>query len=336
MSSNAVTPGKLNYTTLPIFFIQRGDKPARFLKEILKQAELTNGKENVYLLADTQFEFSAQFNCIDIAKYLPATQRFDALYQHHSTNPVFFEKSCFDRWFIINALAKDLGIDYFFHADCDVLLAADIAPVYKKLLTGGYQGSVMFFERDGDSVTSGHSSFWSAGLLDAFCDFVCRKYADKAAFDIIKTQTLAGKFLGNRNVSDMILLDVFRTEIKPIVLNLLTLEDEGATFDFNANVSYNGHHYHYVINRAFGIKQIKRKNGNLMVNVAGDGRSIKFYTFHFQGFLTKALIPLYVNAATPGKLFANYVAGILTLYGCKTLLLKNKVRDRVKGVFKNK
>ena len=139
MSSNAIAPGKLNYTTLPIFFIQRGDKPARFLKEILKQAELTNGKENVYLLADTHFEFSAEFNCIDIAAYLPATQKFDGLYRHHSSNPFFFEKSCFDRWFIINAFVKELGIDHFFHADCDVLLAANIAPVYHRLLKDGLQ-----------------------------------------------------------------------------------------------------------------------------------------------------------------------------------------------------
>ncbi|MGZ3759120.1 MAG: hypothetical protein ACXVAY_21470 [Mucilaginibacter sp.] len=331
MTPQIIPAPKINFSTIPIFFVERGGSPGLFLKKILKQAELSNGRENVYLLTDANFELYREFNCIDISPYLGALNRFDKLYKHHSINPFAFEKVCFDRWFIINELIKNQGIEFFFHADCDVLIASDISPVYEHLIKQGYEGSTMFFEHNGDSVTSGHSSFWSSELIDEFCNFICAKYADPKAFDIILQQTLAGKFLDNRNVSDMIFLDVFRTEKRPKLLNLLILEDGGSTFDFNLNVSYNGYRHHFVTRPFYKIKKIKRLYGKLYAQVQNSDKTlIAFYTFHFQGYLTKSLIPLYVTSANVYQFGLNYATGTITFLARRARLLKNHIKTILK------
>jgi len=331
MNRTKATPPGLNYTTLPIFFVQRG-KPGLFIKKVLKQAEASNGKENVYLLTDTNFDFYKDFNCIDISKYIASTAEFDKLYRHHSANTLHFEKICFDRWFIINALIKDLNISYFFHADNDVLLLAGLKPVYEYILEGNYDGSTMYFEHDGDSVTSGHSSFWSSKLLDDFCTFVCKKYASREEFNALLKDTLAGKFLDNRNVSDMILLDLFRTETKPNVLNLFSLEEKNIGFDFNMNVSYNGFKHSFIQSSWFKIKKMKRYEDGLYGQVTGDETNmvrVKFYSLHFQGYLTKSLIPIYLTSNNAIEYAANYLSGVFIFLIRKMRLFKNHVREKM-------
>lgn len=331
MAPKAITAAKINFGTIPIFFVEKGGSPGLFLRKILRQAELSNGRENVYLLTDANFELYREFNCIDISPYLDELTRFNELYKHHSANPYAFEKVCFDRWFIINAIVKNQGIEYFFHADCDVLIASDISPVYEYLIKHDYHGSTMFFEHNGNSVTSGHSSFWSNKLIDGFCDFICAKYADHTAFEVLLQQTLAGKFLDNRNVSDMIFLDVFRTEKQPHLLNLLTLEENGATFDFNLNVLYNGYKHHFLRSPFFKIKKIRREHGKLYGQVQNSEKTqIAFYTVHFQGYLTKSLIPLYITSANVYQFMINYTIGTTTFLARKVRLLKNHLKATLK------
>jgi len=333
MNPEKTIPPRLNYTTLPIFFVQRGE-PGLFIKKVLKQAELSNGKENVYLLTDANFDYYKEFNCIDISKYIPATAEFGKLYKHHSANTPFFEKVCFDRWFIINALIKDLNINYFFHADNDVLLLAGLNPVYEYLLEGNYNGSTMYFEHNGDSVTSGHSSFWSSKLLDAFCTFVCKKYVSEAEFSKLLKDTLAGKFLDNKNVSDMILLDLFRTETKPNVLNLFSLEERNIVLDFNINVAYNGYKHSFIRHSFFKIKKMKRYKDGLYGQVTGSETNavyVKFYSLHFQGYLTKSLIPIYLTSKSSIEQAANYLSGVFVYFVRKMRLFKNHIKGKMKA-----
>src|ERR1700748_1358578 len=120
----------LNNAALPVFFFQSGNKTGFFFDKILKQACLTNGAENVYVLTDSNFHLYPDYNCIDIREYSYGTREFDGLYQHHSSNKYLFEKACFDRWFIINAIVKKHGVAYFFHADSDLLITEDLKPFY--------------------------------------------------------------------------------------------------------------------------------------------------------------------------------------------------------------
>lgn len=323
---------KANKPELPIFFIQLGSRVNLFFDHVLKQAALSNGKENVFILTDTNFQLYTAYNCINVSPYITGGREFDKVYQHHSINPFFFEKSCFDRWFIINDLAKDLGFEHFVHADCDVMIMEDLKPLYQKYIAGKYNGTVMFFEHNGDSVTSGHTSFWDTKLIADFCDFVTTKYQDLPAFNAILKETLEGKFLNNRNVSDMILLDVFRTETKPNTFNLLSLEDDGISIDFNINVAFNGWKHSFTCRPGSNIKKLSRRNGSLygtVANVSAEQPTAKFYTLHFQGYLTKALIPLHLTPQSGLEYIANYFLSKSHYLGRKAKLFKNKVKQEI-------
>ncbi|RFZ85803.1 hypothetical protein DYU05_09465 [Mucilaginibacter terrenus] len=314
---------------LPVFFLQLGSNTSLFFDKVIKQAALFNGKENVFVLTDTHLDQYKGYNCIDVTPYVTREREFDKVYRHHSTNPYFFEKTCFDRWFIINDLINDLGIDKFVYADCDVLILEDLKPVYDRFIKDKFDGSTMFFQRDKESVTSGHTSFWNSKLIADFCSFVVRKYTDEPAFNKLLEDTLSGKFLDNTNVSDMILLDVFRTETRPNVLNLLSLEDEGISIDFNINVAYNGWHNWYLCNKVTGIKKMFRKADGLYGQIAGEGTKrtfSKFYTLHFQGYITKPHIPLHVTAKSYNERVANRLSANSHYISRRLKLFKNKVR----------
>jgi hypothetical protein len=324
----------LTQSELPVFFLQLGENTSLFFGHILKQAALSHGHNNVYVLTDTNFEDYSKYNCIDVSGYTSSVKEFDKVYQHHSNNPYFFEKACFDRWFIINDIVKELGISYFVHADCDVLILQDLIPVFQKFIKGKYDGTMMFFELGENSVTSGHTSFWSAKLINDFCEFVLAKYANAPAFDKMLKDTLAGKFLDNKNVSDMILLDVFRTEAKPNTLNLLSLETEGISFDFNANVPFNGCRYYFECTPGTRIKKMTRRKDGLYGKVQGEPLYSRFYTMHFQGYLTKTLIPLHTNSQSAAEGVSDYLSAKSHNLVRRAKLYKNKVRDRVKNFIK--
>jgi hypothetical protein len=334
MDLKTAPPVDISNATLPIFFFHSGGKPGTFLKKVLQQAQKTNGADNVFILTDTNFDFYKGINCIDISGYIKSNTKFDNLYKHHSTNTPAFERACFDRWFVMNALTKDLNITYFFHADCDVLLLQDIKPIYLDTLINNYDGSTMYYQYDSNSITCGHSSFWSSKLLTNFCDFVYSKYADAVAFDKLLKDTREGKFLDNRNVSDMILLDLFRTETKPNVLNLLSLEEKNMVFDFNINVPYNGYKYSFALDPFFKIKKLLKYNNEWYGRVESaekDIVNIKFYSLHFQGYLTKSLIPIYISHTSANKSIGNNILGTLTFLIRKTKLLKTHIKDTIKS-----
>ncbi|OOQ57060.1 glycosyltransferase family protein [Mucilaginibacter pedocola] len=334
---NTGSAAQLSQSELPVFFLQLGENTSLFFGHVLKQAVLSNGKNNVYVLTDTYFDDYRDYNCIDVRKYTQGIKEFDKVYRHHSINPYFFEKACFDRWFIINDIVKELGIKHFVHADCDVVVLQDLKPVFNTYIKDKYEGTTMFFQHGEDSVTSGHTSFWSAKLIHDFCRFTLDKYANKAGFEKLLADTLAGKFLDNKNVSDMILLDVFRTEAHPHVLNLLSLEKDGISFDFNVNVPFNGCEYSFETTPSTNIKKMIRRNDGLYGKVKGiNGTPVfsKFYTLHFQGYLTKTLIPLHVTAQTAGEGVANFIHSKSHNLVRRGKLFKNKVRDGLKKLIK--
>ncbi len=327
-------------TSLPIFFFHKGSQKGLFFDKILRQAEISNGRENIYILTDNLSDTLKHYNCIDIRKYADATTNFDKVYQHHSKNKYAFEKACFDRWFIINVVAKELNFENFFHADCDVLISEDLKPVFDKYIKDKFDGSMMYFEDGlGSSITSGHSSFWNRKLIDEFCKFTLSVYNDPKSLNQILRDTLEGKFYDNTNLSDMILLDVFRTKTKPATLNLFTLESENICFDFNVNVSYNGFKNSYKLSKAFKIKKIDQVDYALcgeVVDSEDNGKPYKFYTLHFQGYITKTLIPLYIRSADISEDLFNKKAAYTQYFLKNMTLTKNRFKGFLKRSFTTK
>ncbi|MBD1393289.1 hypothetical protein [Mucilaginibacter glaciei] len=294
----------------------------------MKQAVLTNGRQNIYILTDTNFELYAGYNCVDISAYAKVNRPFDALYKHHSTNSFFFEKTCFDRWFIINDVIRDHGIGNFVYADCDVLILEDLKPVYNNFIKDIYDGTMMFFADGKSSITSAHTSFWNTKLLADFCSFITATYADKKAFEDLLERTLAGEFYNNRNVSDMILLDVFRTHTQPNTLNLLSLEDMDICFDFNIGAAFNGCNYVFELSIYTNTKKIIRQSKGLFGKVINCGSIVhpRFYTLHFQGYLAKALIPVNCNARGYFGGWRNYILGNTEFLKRRATVLKNRLK----------
>ncbi len=132
----------------------------------------------------------------------------------------------------------------------------------------------------------------------------------------------------------MILLDVFRTEAKPNTLNLLSLETEGISFDFNANVPFNGCRYYFECTPGTRIKKMTRRKDGLYGKVQGEPLYSRFYTMHFQGYLTKTLIPLHTNAQSAAEGLSDYLSAKSHNLVRRAKLYKNKVRDRVKNLIK--
>jgi len=183
-------------TKYPIFFLQVGSNRNSFLEKVFQQAAVTNGIENVYILTDTDFDLYKDYKCIDITKYINNNSEFDKVYQHHSTNSYQFEKSCFDRWFILKDVVQELNIPYFFYADCDVLVLRDLTPTFNYMIKHGYEGAMTFVDRENDSIsiTSAHSSFWGSELLNEFCDFTYNTYTDSHTFNKLLKDTVRGNF----------------------------------------------------------------------------------------------------------------------------------------------
>lgn len=322
-------------TGLPIFFVQLGNHINLFFDRVLQQAIRSNGYQNVFVLTDTNFQLYQNCNCIDVSAYVQGNREFDAVYRHQSTNTYVFEKACFDRWFIINDLAKEHNLEYLVHADCDVMIYEDLKPVYQNRLKDKYEGTMMFFQHGDNSVTSGHTSFWSRKMLDDFCNFTTDKYRNEAAFNILLGNTLAGKFLDNRNVSDMILLDVFRTEAKPNTLNLLALEDEGIAFDFNANVADSGWKNSYRLSHGSKTKKMERRAGGWYLQTADTTKPTKYvkcYTMHFQGYATKALIPLRTLGVKGPQNVRDLLAGRFAYLKRKAKLAQISLKGNIKRI----
>jgi hypothetical protein len=135
--------------------------------------------------------------------------------------------------------------------------------------------------------------------------------------------------LGNTNVSDMIFLDIFRRNTNLKTFNIFSLEDEGKCFDFNANVPSNGWRKTFKMNRLYGIKAIEKKNESLYVEDAS-GEKVKFYTLHFQGYITKALITNYLTYVTGFEKLQNTLLAYYTFVVRTMQLKKNWLRDKLK------
>jgi len=136
----------------------------------------------------------------------------------------------------------------------------------------------------------------------------------------------------------MILLDAFRKESASGILNLLTLEEQGLCFDFNINLAFNGYRYNYLCNPFFKIKKVISKRDTLYGEAedeAGNKHHIKFITLHFQGHMTKSLIPRYVSSDTAYQRFLNVSSSNLNNLNRRKKLIKKSLKDRLKGLKRN-
>jgi hypothetical protein len=92
-----------------------------------------------------------------LPQYNHAKQLFDDIYVNYSTNPDFFERPCFHRWFALNAATTSLKYnDYICLLDTDFLIGMSPSDVLSQCLMNADNKEFQLFT-DWEFVSTGHS-----------------------------------------------------------------------------------------------------------------------------------------------------------------------------------
>ena len=106
-----------------LIFIHQGPTPD-YLKIALEQARLSNSQAPIWLLGDRAHSLPAcwriqQKRLTELTS--PALMQFISRYYHVSTNPLEFERFCFQRWFYIAELCRMENIQRAVAIDSDCM-----------------------------------------------------------------------------------------------------------------------------------------------------------------------------------------------------------------------
>ena len=96
-----------------------------------------------------------------------------------STNSSEFEQFCWLRWFYLLNLMKRTNIQSVFYFDSDVLIYSSISDMIKCYSDLKFKCGFCIPKQDFDSLrwaASGHASFWTIDMLEAFCDFILKSF----------------------------------------------------------------------------------------------------------------------------------------------------------------
>jgi hypothetical protein len=213
----------------------------------------------------------------------PGWTRFEAAYRHMSTHPHIFELRCFQRFFVMQKLMQEEGLDSFFHVDSDVLLFEDLHGFEAEHLKakGVPCGLHMPLAQPGFRYSYGpQTSYWTRGAVDGFCDYLVASFenmlpamTDKWAWHC-ETGAPGG-------ICDMALLHLWAKD-RSDVMNFAA-PIGGAVFDININGAENLVKDEY--ETRFGRKHIVFRDGRPWCRNLKTGEWVRFRSLHFQGHI---------------------------------------------------
>lgn len=207
--------------------------------------------------------------------------RFEAAYRHMSTHSHIFELRCFQRFFVMQRLMQDEGIESFFHADSDVLLFDDLHAFQAEHLKGVFCGLHMPLAQPGFRYSYGpQTSYWTRAAVDDFCAYLVASFenllpaiTDKWAWHL-ETGAPGG-------ICDMALLHLWAKD-RSDVMNFAA-PIGGAVFDININGAENLVKDEY--ETRLGRKHIVFRNGQPWCRSLKTGQWVRFRSLHFQGHI---------------------------------------------------
>lgn len=255
---------------IPVFFIHT-DTPSYLMKAIHQAERVGNNVEGMIgnALAERKYEI-------------------DEVYMHMTSGNPAYELFCIKRWFMLRDECKIRGIDKLFYCDSDVLLYKNIND-YTERFGDKLHLMIPSTACDTRPVASGHCSFWTKELLEAFCWFACKCYTDEELRGKLISHADRRCLLGG-GVCDMTLLYFFTQQLNPTDYKSLLVpwvDDlskslDCSTFDDNINIgdNYEPNEYATLADK----KQIIWKNGvPYAMNMQHYGALVKLNSIHYCG-----------------------------------------------------
>ena len=241
-------------------------------------------------------------------------------YRHMSTNTEKFELLCWLRWFQLLQYMRRENVPSVLYLDSDVLLfskLSDIRDIYAAALL---EGGLLVPEQEEDTLiwcASGHISYWTADLLEEFCDFCVDSFCREAYLD--RYQKKWNWHLNNKKpggICDMTTLYLFWKERQKRITNLAK-DFKGNVFDLAMCTGADYLEEEYVMQS--GKKEVAFVNQHpAFRRNDGSGSSVRAHALHFQG-ASKLHIPrYYCGEYFKGK---TYREAILCLQSLKRRLL---------------
>lgn len=264
-------------TGIPIFFMHRSNSD--YLKYSVNQASVSNPDSDIYLIGDAENDVFPNLNHKMIDDYTEGSSKFEALYEHLSTNSIGFELFCFQRWFVLLEIMQSQQIPVVFFADSDLMIYGNISEEREKLADLDIAYCCPRRQESFRWTASAHASFWTIKGLTQFCAFMLEMYAGEGLkklhqkWEWQQEQGILG------GVCDMTLLYLFYEKNHDSILNLLEVR-EGATFDLSVNVSENFEDGEYKMDGAY--KGFTWKNKMPYASHLKLNTPVRFNTIHFQ------------------------------------------------------
>ena len=272
--------------SLPVIFIHNGR--SWYLPYVINQALVANHPPKVVLLSEgTAVEGATN---IDRRKYdaTPAIVEFKKYYRHMSPNPYEYELFCFLRWFYLLEYMREYKLKRVLYLDSDCLLFSSSTAIEAWVGSNTLSG-LSIPEQVHESYewcVSGHSSYWTVGMLERFCDFALQSYVTPLYLKMYDEKWTKARHGG---ICDMTALYLFWRENEENIFNMAAHRD-GAVFDHNINSSFNYLDGEYAV--LFGTKKLIFEDGIPKFVLEKTHEKILAHALHCQG-TAKRLIPSY-------------------------------------------
>ena len=270
--------------SLPVLVAHTGYQP--YLEFTLRQAAAEAGPGGVLLLGDRANDRFPFLRHVDgtAPAYARAAEAFARVYRHMSTNSHAFELFCFERWFRLRALMEAEGLAEALVLDSDVLLFAAPEEV-RALAPAGAACALATPAAQAPFAweSSGHTSYWTAGALAAFCDFAMALYTEPAAHARLREKWQHHLATGEPGgICDMTALYLFAEAQPAGAVHPITDGAGGATVDHRISTALNRYPDEYATRR--GWKALTwRPDGRPEALSRRTGAPVRFLSLHLQG-----------------------------------------------------
>ena len=258
---------------------------------------LLTDKESANTYKGIQLELFYDYNS-------PEVIEFKKNYKHMSTNSSDFEQFCWIRWFYLLNLMKRKNIQSVFYFDSDVLIYSSISDMIKCYSDLKLKCGFCIPKQDYDSLrwtASGHASFWTLDMLEAFCDFILKSFQKSHYMKLYEKKWAWHRSSATQGgICDMTTLFLFWKEKSDEIINLLKSHN-GIVFDHSINFGSN-----YYVNQYQEEKRMKKfdfSGGVPYFFIRDSEIKERVFALHFQSG-AKKYMPLYYrgNKFFPGRI----------------------------------
>ena len=246
---------------------------------------------SVVMITDTPYKHCTR---ADIKEFDSSAVKFDRYYIHRSSNPEWFERAAWRRWFVLADYMKKMAIPKAFSCDGDFMLFRDPGLVPHAKQPNTFSACRPDGQNEYDWVVSAHACYWSLDAILEFCDLSLELLAKGDEGPLARKWAYHQKNEIPGGICDMTALYLFWEHLCSrgnTPGNLLT-EIEGRAFDHHLGLSDNLLRNEFAMHR--NRKSISRWNARSPVcRRTHDGSEVEFVGLHFQGHLKARMARLH-------------------------------------------